>query len=79
MAMVANGRGPRYHINRRIGHSGSKVQDKRDSRNPGLYDPRAHVVLWASEMVQSISPMAMVKTLYMCVRIYTYIYIYIAY
>ena len=38
--------GPKDHISRRILHSGSKVQYKRDTRNHGLQDPFVSVVFW---------------------------------
>ena len=37
--MQDHSRGPEEHINIRILHSGSKTQDKGDSRNHGLKDP----------------------------------------
>ena len=39
------------HINLGILHSGSKVQDKRDSRNSGFEDPCVYVVPWAPSTV----------------------------
>ena len=40
-------RGPKDHISIRILHSGSKAQDKADSRNRGLSDPHVYVVVGA--------------------------------
>ena len=39
--------GPKDHRNIRISHSGWRVQDKGNSRNHGLSDPSAEVVLQA--------------------------------
>ena len=36
-------RGPQRHMNIRILHTGSKAQDKRDSRNSDLWNPDVHV------------------------------------
>ena len=38
-ATICRSRSPKDHINTRILHSGSKAEDKADSRNHALYDP----------------------------------------
>ena len=44
----AYNRGPKDHINVRISHSGSKAQNKGDTRIHGLWDPYVHVVVWSA-------------------------------
>ena len=39
-------RGPKYHINIRISHSGSNGQYKGDTRNHGCWDPYVYTVLY---------------------------------